>query len=78
MEDQNQREFAWTTLFLVTGASFLCFGFILNLIDTAGGHVILFNRIGICSILMGIFSFINLKFGKKETRPSHTPSKRNR
>ena len=66
MEDQENQEFSWTSLFFVTGLCFWAFGFILKLLDAA--HVVLFNRIGIGSTSLGIIAYLNTWFTTKLTK----------
>ena len=63
MEDQDKQEFSWTSLFFVTGLCFWGFSFLLKLLDAA--HVVLFNRIGIGSISLGILAYLNTWLGSK-------------
>ena len=57
MEDQENQEFSWTSLFFVTGICFWVFSFMLKILDAA--HVVLFNRIGVGSTLLGILAYLN-------------------
>ena len=71
MEDQDNQEFSWTSLFLVTGASFLVFSYILKLLDAA--HVILFNRIGLVSTSLGILAYLNSFWSERVSEQSSPP-----
>jgi hypothetical protein len=63
MEEREDDQFSWTTLFLVTGISFWGFSIILRLLDAS--HVTLFSRIGIVSVILGTLGFLNTWLSRK-------------
>lgn len=63
MEDREMNEFSWTTLFFVTGISFLAFSGLIKLLD--GNHVGLFFRTGLSVIFFGGLSLLNQWLSKK-------------
>ena len=62
MEDQEIKGFSWTSLFFVTGISFLLFSFVLQLLDEA--HLLL-QRVSFVALGLGILAFLNTWLGKK-------------
>lgn len=62
MEDQEIKGFSWTSLFFVTGVSFLLFSFVLQFLDEA--HLLL-QRIGLGALGLGVLAFLNTWLSKK-------------
>ncbi|MBN8675471.1 MAG: hypothetical protein J0L56_15180 [Chitinophagales bacterium] len=63
MEENESNEFSWTTLFFVTGISFLAFSGLLKLLSS--NHVGLFFRTGLSATFFGILSLLNQWLSKK-------------
>ena len=72
MEDRDQNKFSWTALFFVTGISFWGFTFILKVLDAT--HVVLFMRVGLSFIVLGILAYLNKSLGKKPIKSKSLPS----
>lgn len=63
MEENEINDFSWTTLFFVTGISFLAFSGLLKLLDS--NHVGFFFRTGLSATFFGVLSLLNQWLSKK-------------
>lgn len=63
MEERENDQFSWTSLFFVTGISFWIFSFVLKVLDAS--HIIIFSRIGLGATILGILAFLNTWLSRK-------------
>jgi hypothetical protein len=63
MEERENDQFSWTSLFFVTGISFWIFSFVLKILDAS--HITIFNRIGLGATILGILAFMNSWLSRK-------------